>query len=213
MSWHYLPELEVGFSAPTSLVSPPSAPWKKSPTVEKCSSDANGTACCLCSRSGTTFGPSTADPGVKRWISSLRASRASLIQQQAAGGVSPRIFWKRPFESSKKFSLNGSSWRMCNALHSEPYRPGQAVPPSWVPRISANDTGFLPTMTTRMNQQSPYMRRWPAYERLWRLTGGARLPLSFWEWMMGWPIGWSGLEPLATDRFQQWSDSFGKVSE
>jgi hypothetical protein len=34
------------------------------------------------------------------------------------------------------------------------------------------------------------------------LTGGPWI--SFREWMMGWPIGWSGLGPLATDRFQQW---------
>ena len=24
------------------------------------------------------------------------------------------------------------------------------------------------------------------------------------EWLMGWPIGWTALEPLATDRFQRW---------
>lgn len=34
------------------------------------------------------------------------------------------------------------------------------------------------------------------------LAGG--LSLSLREWMMGWPIGWSELQPLATDRFQQW---------
>lgn len=27
------------------------------------------------------------------------------------------------------------------------------------------------------------------------------------EWLMGWPIGWTGLEPLATDKFQQWLNS------
>ena len=24
------------------------------------------------------------------------------------------------------------------------------------------------------------------------------------EWLMGWPIGWTGLKPLGTDKFQQW---------
>ncbi len=29
------------------------------------------------------------------------------------------------------------------------------------------------------------------------------------EWLMGWPIGFSALEPLAMDRFQQWQRSHG----
>lgn len=27
------------------------------------------------------------------------------------------------------------------------------------------------------------------------------------EWLMGWPIGWTALTPLAMDRFRQWQDS------
>ncbi len=30
------------------------------------------------------------------------------------------------------------------------------------------------------------------------------------EWIMGWPIGWTDLKPLETDRFQQWLLSHGK---
>jgi hypothetical protein len=29
------------------------------------------------------------------------------------------------------------------------------------------------------------------------------------EWLMGWPIGWTNLKPLETDKFQQWLDSHG----
>ena len=29
------------------------------------------------------------------------------------------------------------------------------------------------------------------------------------EWLMGWPIGWSALEPLATAKFRQWSELHG----
>ena len=29
------------------------------------------------------------------------------------------------------------------------------------------------------------------------------------EWLMGWPIGWTDLKPLATDKFQQWYQQFG----
>ena len=34
------------------------------------------------------------------------------------------------------------------------------------------------------------------------VCGGSRLALR--EWMMGWPVGWSALEPLAMDRFRLW---------
>lgn len=30
------------------------------------------------------------------------------------------------------------------------------------------------------------------------------------EWAMGWPVGWTALEPLETDKFQQWLLSHGK---
>lgn len=41
-------------------------------------------------------------------------------------------------------------------------------------------------------------------------TGGVFIALR--EWMMGWPLGWSASEPLATDRFQQWLRSHGVPS-
>lgn len=31
------------------------------------------------------------------------------------------------------------------------------------------------------------------------------------EWLMGWPIGWTALAPLATDRFRQWLHSHGAL--
>ena len=30
------------------------------------------------------------------------------------------------------------------------------------------------------------------------------------EWLMGWPLGWTDLKPLATDKFPQWLRSHGK---
>jgi hypothetical protein len=39
-------------------------------------------------------------------------------------------------------------------------------------------------------------------------AGGALNP-TWVEWLMGWPIGWTDLEPLATDKFQQWQRQRG----
>jgi hypothetical protein len=30
------------------------------------------------------------------------------------------------------------------------------------------------------------------------------------EWLMGWPLGWTDLKPLETDRFQKWQGEHGK---
>ena len=44
--------------------------------------------------------------------------------------------------------------------------------------------------------------------QLRHLIGGCLNP-EWIEWLMGWPIGWTALEPLATDRFQEWLKCFG----
>ena len=42
-------------------------------------------------------------------------------------------------------------------------------------------------------------------EELSRRCGQAIIPNpEFWEWMMGWPSGWTGLRPLETDKYQSW---------
>jgi hypothetical protein len=45
-------------------------------------------------------------------------------------------------------------------------------------------------------------------KNLGKTVGGTLNPMWV-EWLMGWPIGWTDLNPLAMDRFQQWLQSFG----
>ena len=47
----------------------------------------------------------------------------------------------------------------------------------------------------------------------YRIEGTAqngRLNPNWVEWLMGWPIGWTALQPLETDRFQEWSQQHGE---
>jgi hypothetical protein len=97
---------------------------------------------------------------------------------------------------------------------------------------------LLPTPTGAGNEGSPSMQKWPAHRALNALLptpiasdrngdrqrgagslargGGRRLTsiggvfIALREWMMGWPLGWSACEPLATDRFQEWRRLHGK---
>jgi len=41
---------------------------------------------------------------------------------------------------------------------------------------------------------------------------GGHLNPEWAEWLMGWPIGWTNLRPLATDRFQSWQQAHSKRS-
>ena len=87
---------------------------------------------------------------------------------------------------------------------------------------------MLPTPTATANMLSPSMQKWPAHRRIWTTPtahnaketnapseserntptlaaqAGGSLNPAWVEWLMGWPIGWTDLQPLATDRFQQW---------
>ncbi len=67
------------------------------------------------------------------------------------------------------------------------------------------EDGILPTPTARLygyNQGGAKGRVGKKRPSIETLCGG--LSLSLREWMMGWPIGWTELQPLEMDRFQQW---------
>ena len=42
---------------------------------------------------------------------------------------------------------------------------------------------------------------------------GGLLNPNWVEWLMGWPIGWTELKPLAMDRFREWQQQHGECLE
>jgi len=46
-------------------------------------------------------------------------------------------------------------------------------------------------------------------EMLCRLVNTGLLNPEWLEWFMGWPMGWTGLEPLEMDKYQEWLQSHG----
>lgn len=102
------------------------------------------------------------------------------------------------------------------------------------PITSGNEYGLLPTPTTVGNQLAPsmmkhkgcrelkdFLRKLPtptahnAKEGGYPAEGTRNTPTLGWEvggkihptlteWMMGWPIGWTDLKPLETDKYQSW---------
>lgn len=58
---------------------------------------------------------------------------------------------------------------------------------------------LLPTPTAKANHCAPSMRKWPGYARL-QDSGG--ISPTRWEWMMGYPRGWTVLQRLATPSYR-----------
>lgn len=105
---------------------------------------------------------------------------------------------------------------------------GAAYPlPELEPRTNGDGCGLLPTPVAREGQ-SFYVVTAATSQRIMRRTGSVGRQLhwmqygviyhglkkgwanpQFSEMMMGWPIGWTDLGPLAKDKFQQWSDALG----
>lgn len=57
---------------------------------------------------------------------------------------------------------------------------------------SGGASGLWPTPTAKANHDAPSMNKWPAYARL-RRDGGSSP--SRWEWMLGYPEGWTACTP------------------
>ena len=80
--------------------------------------------------------------------------------------------------------------------------------------------GMIPTPTARLGdaqrQPSPesgqkrYDKGRRNLEDFQAITGGGGPLNPMWvEWLMGWPLGWTDLEVLETDKFQQWLQLHG----
>jgi hypothetical protein len=61
-------------------------------------------------------------------------------------------------------------------------------------------SGLLPTPTTMANQLAPSMQKHAGCRRLFQMMGGrnGRITPTLYEWMMGFPIGWTDLKHSET---------------
>lgn len=79
---------------------------------------------------------------------------------------------------------------------------------------SVKESGSLPTPRASQGFTNPSLGKTRNDCLTTKILGkpilGMRPNPEFVEWMMDWPIGWSGLKELATDKFRQWLNSHGK---
>ncbi len=284
MSWDCSLALVEEFSAADCLDGAQSAQLKSTRTAERSCFGGRKRGSSRPSLSGMMSEPSTADPGVASWTSSLRDSRASPSASPADGGVRMTTGTSGPKLSGcyAKYDRGSRSWRTYLALF--PADTSVAFSgtwpkaglmhggaccrrPRWERRIAATGSGCW--LTPRaiygahpgMKDQSHLtgqVQTWPTPTNSMVTTGdqeqarfsgsdpkrpayadankiyatpsahprtqtprqvdhgvqlanqvGGQLNPAWVAWLMGWPIGWTALEPLATGRFRRWLRLFG----
>lgn len=169
------------------------------------------------SQFGTESKRSTVALGAGESTSSRPDFLVRHFQRQAGAARSPSIIGANSFELSRRSSLNGSSLRTSSAMRFRSLL-GRTFKTRVRPRLELRSgetvIGWLPTVTTRHNQDSPSMaEKWPAYRRLARVANGGGASLALLEWMIGIPIGWTVNESLEMDRFREWFDCFGNYHD
>lgn len=234
MSWRCLQAGEAVSWDPTSSGGPPPALSRLIPTAKTCCSPASETDTCHCSRSGMTCGPSTGSPGVVQLTLSLVDSPAKTSALRVAVRDLPasvRDSGTRCSESLARSGLDLSSrrtartcvpvdlapsskdlpaWGMthggaCWELGTSARHTSETECGSWLPTPSASSYGY-----NQGGSAGRVGKRRYSLDSLAKLDGLDPLPLR--EWMMGWPQGWTALEPLEMAKFQQWQHSHGLYS-
>jgi hypothetical protein len=165
------------------------------------------------SRYGMTFVLLTVDRGAAQLMSYLEGFLVKPTAQRQQGTTQQTLFglkcgesWQMllPGTSSPKTFQKKQSTQQQTIANRWVTKPAQFpfLRKTWVQTTCGNDIGYLHTPTTQGNYCAESMQKWNSC-RNYKQVFGKVTPESH-EYLMGWPIGWTGLKPLEMDRFQQW---------
>ena len=231
MNWHFLQGLEEASWEGNSLDGAPSALSKLMPIADESSSNGNATASSPDSRYGMTLKRLTGQNGEAeltwyRGDSPVRTyhppagERESEDQNQGCGPKWPG--------SLVRYNPNSYSWKTRQISFFAGLETFLGTWPPWgmmrdgecwermTPALPIAEKGFGFWPTPMASDYRFFNSRYyisPNYSSLGKtfreqLNRSPSIP--FWEGLMGWPIGWTGLKPLEMDRFRQWLNSHGK---
>jgi hypothetical protein len=167
----------------------------------------------------------------------FRARTSALPEAAKVSKERAPVYGSRWEESSVRFDLASSEWRTHRCLWDEALPWSSVTLPQWgsmldgvvyrhldsarlMSEIAPGWSGeTLPTPSVAMSKGSSEkaLTRKNGKSRLrnrldyWVERGGkaGRLNPEFIEWVMGWPIGWTDVAPLATDKFREWHRQHG----
>jgi hypothetical protein len=210
-----------------SLDGEQSAQSSGNPTQQAYCSPDKMTECSRLSRYGMTYKPLTEDRGEELLMSYLAAFHAKTSPQpekEPESTESGQGCGEKWHGSFTKYDPDSSLWKTHQCSLLEDLESFSETWPRWglmrsgecweqqtlAHRTSETEFGFLPTPTAHnakeTNAPSEALRNEPT---LASRVGGKLNPMWV-EWLMGWPLGWTDLKPLETDKFQRWLDEHGK---
>lgn len=237
----FLQALAEGSSPTSSSDTDRFSPSNGRSTANKCSDRESKTDASLGSRSSETCGRLTEHRGGDSAIASLADSLAPMLALPetvpAWMGMS-RVFGQNKRVSLARWDRDMFSWRthQCSLLAAG-YESLETLP-EWgmsvggelyrvpTPDFLNRETefGLLPTLCAsecKDRAKASVLARLNRGGRVSRMLCSAQIPdcqehvglnPCFAEWMQGFPIGWTALKPLETDKFQSWLHSHSESS-
>lgn len=236
MSWHYSQALVAAYSEACCSDGKPYAQWRSIPIALDDSCSAKMKDIFHRSPYGMMFVLSTDVTGKELLTWFLEVSHVkTLVRLEKEQGLTEREVdcGMNLRESSEKSSRRTCLLKTRNICGLTDLSEFSKTLPAWgmmqggvcselttyERHTSAKGCGFLPTPTTIGNELAPSMKKHRYHRNLLDFLGKNRiLPtkgnggqlIALREWMLGWPIGWTGSEPLGTDKFLHWFRWFGE---
>ena len=157
------------------------------------------------SQFGMTFKPLMESRGEELLMSYLAGFHAKPIPQQRQAAIQRTTFGLRcgeswqmslPHTSLPKTSAELQLTKQQTTVNRWVTKPKQ-LPyqrKTWVLTTFGKDIGYLHTPTTMANFLAKSMQKWNSC-KAWTKTFGLITP-NHYEWLMGWPLGWTDLKQL-----------------
>ena len=209
MSWLFSQALVEEYLEANSLDGEQSAPSNGNPIqLAYCAPD-KMTDFSRLSRFGMTYKPLTENRGEELLMLFREGFHVKPIPQRRLDAIQQTTFGLRCGESWQ-MSLPGTflpktsaEWRLTKrqtTVNRWVTKPKQFnfQRQTWVQTMFGSDIGYLHTPTTMANFCAPSMQK-HAGCRNWVKVFGKITP-NHYEWLMGWPLGWTDLKPLETDK-------------
>lgn len=229
MSWHFSQALVEEFSRASSLDGEPSAQWRSTPSAlgDSCSAKMKDTF--HRSPFGMMFVPLTDQHGAELLMSFRAASPAQIFPQQVkrpASRASRASYGDKWQESLAKYDQGTRSWKTRQLSLIEDSELCLETWPKWgflhdgecwdqtmlAPPTPGRDAGSWPTPCHGSSHWGGTFQEVGGSQNKLRGTPIGKMYVNpdFWESLMGWPIGWTGIAPLEMAKIQEWQQQHSK---
>lgn len=226
MSWLYSQALVEEYLVENSLDGEQSVQLSGNPTQQAYCAPDKMTDFSRLSRFGMTYKPLTEIPGEELSMSSVVAFHVkTLVQQEKekeskVNEVGCGNTWQGLLEKSNQ-SLPSLKTPLCCVLEDSVL--SSKTLPKWGIMLDGEcyqqqalglttkgiGCGLLPTPTAHNAKEGAYPAEYKRKTPTLATHAGGKLNPMWVEWMMGWPLGWTDLKPLETDKSHCVQQRFG----